>query len=97
MAVNFDSLPQKNPFERMVIKPGVYRALIEKAEMKTPKNGGDQYLELTMALTDKDGKSVGKYWDSQRDSDKPLLHSLHQFLYLLIFFQCILYGFCQFY
>lgn len=71
MAINFDALPQDKPAGNLLDK-GFYRAVIEKAEMKTPKSGGNQYLAVTFNLFDREGKAKGKLWDNFFDVDKEL-------------------------
>lgn len=70
MAINFDSLPQEKPVGNL-LEPGLYKAHIEKAEMRTPKSGGDDYLVLTLDCKN-DAGAVGKVWDNFFDVDKEL-------------------------
>jgi hypothetical protein len=64
--INFDELPQEKPSTNGdLIAKGRYLALVEKAEMKTPK--GDvvkpDYLNLQLAIMNEDGTPVGRLWD----------------------------------
>lgn len=71
MAINFNSLPNTRP--NQLPAPGKYYATIEKAEMTQPKDPAKPpYLNLTLALQDKNGKSCGKIFRdilSESDSD----------------------------
>jgi hypothetical protein len=71
MAINFNSLPNDRP--NQLPTPGKYYATIEKAEMTNPKDPAKlPYLNLTLALQDKNGKSCGKIFRdmlSESDSD----------------------------
>ena len=71
MAINFNSLPNTRP--NQLPEPGKYYATIEKAEMTKPKDPTrPPYLNLTLALQDKNGKSCGKIFRdilSESDSD----------------------------
>jgi hypothetical protein len=72
MAINFNSLPSDRP--NATAAPGQYYATIEKAEMKTPTTPGKKdYLNLTLNLTDKDGKSAGKIFDILSESDADII------------------------
>ena len=59
MAINFDTLPQENPFA--LPTPGLYKATIDDAEMRRNKNDATKppYLNLKYKLTDMEGKSKG--------------------------------------
>lgn len=71
MAINFDNLPSDKPYG--AAEPGCYIGLIEKAEMKQPKDASKpQYLNLQIALTNKDGKSCGKVFDIITESEHSL-------------------------
>lgn len=84
MAINFDALPQDRPASGNLLAVGFYKAKVVKAEMKTPKNGGTDYLELTLDLTDGNGKACGKFWERLFDSDKDLIrYKLMRFLYAI--------------
>ena len=50
MAINFDTLPQENPFA--LPTPGLYKATIDDAEMRHNKNDATKppYLNLTVLL-----------------------------------------------
>lgn len=72
MAINFDSLPQENPFA--LPKPGVYKAKIVEAEMKQGKDlSKPEYLNLKFSLTDKNGKSCGSLYDIIAESDSSVV------------------------
>ena len=72
MAINFDALPSTKP--NAIPPKGPYYALIEKAEMKKPKEPGKpMYLNLTLALSDRTGKSCGKVFDIISESDHELI------------------------
>lgn len=71
MAINFDSLPQTKP-NGFLIDKDFYKGTIIEAKMRTPKNGGAEYLAVTFSLTDKDGNAKGKLWDNFFDIDKEL-------------------------
>lgn len=75
MAINFNALPTDKP--NAIIPAGTYYATIEKAEMKPPKpkNGvqGPDYLNLTLGIKDKNGKSMGKIFDMLSESDHELV------------------------
>ena len=70
MAINFDSLPTSKPVGSL-LPTGFAKATITKAEMKTPKTPGKDYLALTMDCVCADG-TTGKLWDNLFDSDKSL-------------------------
>ena len=71
MAINFDNLPSDKPFQTP--DPGCYIGLIEKAEMKQPKDTSKpMYLNLQIALTDAEGKNHGKVFDIITESDQSL-------------------------
>lgn len=79
MAINFDALPQSKPAGNL-LPAGFYKATISKAEMKTPKNGGNDYLALTLDCVNAQGQS-GKVWDNLYDSDKELVrYKLKRFI-----------------
>jgi hypothetical protein len=71
MPIVFDQLPQEKPVPQL-LDPGYYRAIITKAEMRTPKNGGNDYLSITCDVFNKEGKACGKFWDNFFDIDKDL-------------------------
>lgn len=71
MSINFDTLPSDKPFQTP--EPGCYIGLIEKAEMKQPKDTSKpMYLNLQIALTDAQGKSHGKVFDIITESEQSL-------------------------
>ena len=72
MTINFDSLPQENPFA--LPEPGVYKAKIVEAEMKQGKDlSKPEYLNLKFSLTDKDGKNCGTLYDIIAESDSSVV------------------------
>ena len=73
MAINFDSLPQDNPFG--LPAPGVYKAKIVEAEMKAPKNDPTKpdYLNLKLTLFDKNDKNCGNIYDILSESDSSVV------------------------
>jgi hypothetical protein len=74
MSINFDSLPQDNPYA--LPAPGLYKAKIVEAEMRAAKSKNDDgsakpdYLNLKLMLFDKSGKSHGAIYDIISESDK---------------------------
>ena len=80
MGINFDALPNGKPDN--VPTNGTYYANIEKAEMKPPKDPTKKpYINVTLALKDKEGKSVGKIWDKITESDHDLMrYKLQRFI-----------------
>lgn len=83
MAINFNALPNEKP--NALPNPGTYFATIEKAEMKQPSDSSKpEYLNLTLALQTKDGKSAGKIFDMLSESDKDLIrYKLARFILAL--------------
>lgn len=72
MAINFDTLPQENPFA--LPEPGVYKAKIVEAEMKQGRDlSKPEYLNLKFSLTDKDGKNCGILYDIIAESDNSVV------------------------
>jgi len=72
MAINFNKLPSDTPYA--VPKAGFYLAKITKAEMKNPKDTAKPpYLNLTMKLTDGEGKSAGNLFDGQYESEAAVM------------------------
>lgn len=72
MAINFNALPNEKPNANPA--PGQYFATIEKAEMKANKTPGKpDYLNLTLGLQTKDGKSAGKIFDIIAESDNDVV------------------------
>lgn len=69
--INFNELPQDKPVGALIDK-GCYVATIVEATMRTPKNGGAEYLALTYTLKTLDGVEKGKFWDNFFDVDKPI-------------------------
>lgn len=71
--ITFNDLPTTNPGGG-TIAAGVYRAVVDKAEMRTPKEASKpDYLALTLKLTNKAGKSAGTVFDNIIESEKPAL------------------------
>ena len=69
MAIKFDTLPTQNPGGGSV-KPGLYYAHVEKAEMKQPKDASKKpYLSVTLKLFDRDKKKAGVLFDMFSESD----------------------------
>lgn len=80
MPINFDALPSQKP-NGYLIDPGFYKGTILKAEMRTPKSGGNPYLNVEYQLMRYDGTSAGKFWDMIFDIDKDLpRYKLAQFI-----------------
>lgn len=72
MAINFSSLPTNKP--NALPDNGTYYATIESAEMKQGKDPTKPpYLNIALALKDKNGKSCGKIFDILSESDKELV------------------------
>ena len=73
MAINFDTLPQENPFA--LPEPGLYKATIDDAEMRPNKNNATKppYLNLKYKLTDMQGKGKGTMFDIISESDSPVV------------------------
>jgi hypothetical protein len=83
MAINFNSLPIDKP--NALPENGTYYATIESAEMKQGKDPTKpQYLNIALALKDKNGKACGKVFDILSESDKELVqYKLARFLIAL--------------
>lgn len=78
--INFDQIPTENPGGG-VPKPNVYRALVEKAEMRTPKSGNADYLNLTLKLRDKNEAAAGIVYEMLTESDNSInMYKLGRFL-----------------
>ena len=79
--INFDALPKTNPGGG-VAKPGIYRATIDKAEMRAPKDPSKkEYLSITLKLRDKDESPAGVVFDILTESDAPaILYKIGRFL-----------------
>lgn len=70
--INFNSLPTDKPVS--LPENGSYYATIEAAEMKQGKDvTKPPYLNITLALKDKDGRACGKVFDILSESDKELV------------------------
>lgn len=71
MAINFDELPQSNPF---VIPNDIYKAKIIEAAMKQGKDAAKPpYLNLKYGLFTADGKSAGSIYDIISESDSSVV------------------------
>ena len=83
MAINFNSLPINKP--NALPENGAYYATIEAAEMKQGKDPTKPpYLNIALALKDKNGKACGKIYDILSESDKKLVqYKLARFLIAL--------------
>lgn len=70
--INFNSLPTNKP--NNLPESGTYYATIDSAEMKQGKDVTKApYLNISLALRDKFGKSCGKIFDMLSESDKELV------------------------
>lgn len=69
MAINFDNLPQDNPFA--LPEQDVYKAKITEAEMRASKNDPTKpdYLNLKYTLFDRNNKNCGSIYDIISESD----------------------------
>ena len=79
--IRFDALPTENPGGG-VPKPGIYRATINKAEMKAPKDPSKkEYLSITLKLRNKDESAAGTVFDILTESEAPaILYKIGRFL-----------------
>ena len=68
--INFDNLPQDNPFALPDVD--LYMAKIAEAKM-TKSEGKPDYLNLKLQLTDHKGKSAGVVYDIISESDKSVV------------------------
>lgn len=69
--INFDALPQQNPF---AIPDDIYIARITEALMKKPKDASKPpYLNLKYDLFNKDGKKAGTLYDIMAESDSSVV------------------------
>lgn len=72
MAINFDTLPQQNPFG--IPDPDLYLAKIVEAKMKQGKDTTKPpYLNIKYELTKHDGTSAGTLYDIISESDSPVV------------------------
>ena len=78
--INFNGLPTNKPVE--LPESGTYYATIESAEMKQGRDvTKPPYLNLSLSLKDKMGKSCGRIYDILSESDKELVqYKLARFL-----------------
>lgn len=81
--INFNSLPTDKP--NALPETGTYYATIDTAEMKQGKDPTKpMYLNISLALKDKDGKACGKIFDIIAESDKELIqYKIARFLIAL--------------
>lgn len=81
--INFNSLPTDKP--NSLPENGTYYATIESAEMKQGRDvTKPPYLNIALALKDKNGKSCGKIFDIISESDKDLVqYKLARFIIAL--------------
>lgn len=79
MGINFDRIPQNNPFVAPAI--GFYRARVEKAVYTVAKTAGAKnYLALTYALLNAQMKKIGTVYDKLYESDSPtMLYKIGRF------------------
>lgn len=72
MAINFDNLPQENPYALPAV--GVYKAKIVEAEMKQGKDlSKPEYLNIKYTLFDKNNKNCGSLYDIISESDSSVV------------------------
>lgn len=73
MSINFDALPQDNPYA--LPAPGLYRAKITEAEMRKGKTDPSKpaYLNLKLTLFDKNHKNCGSIYDIISESDSSVV------------------------
>lgn len=72
--INMDSLPTTKPAMGNLIPKGRYLAKINKAEMKTPKTGKNDYFSAECNITDpQSGTAMGKFWINLYDSEAALV------------------------
>lgn len=81
--INFNSLPGNRP--NALPENGTYYATIISAEMKQGKDvTKPPYLNIGLALSDKDGKPCGRIFDIIAESDKELIqYKLARFIVAL--------------
>lgn len=81
--INFNSLPTDKP--NSLPETGTYYATIDSAEMKQGKDPlKPPYLNICLALRDKQGKNCGKIFDIIAESDKELIqYKIARFLIAL--------------
>lgn len=81
--INFNSLPTDKP--NNLPETGTYYATIDSAEMKQGKDPTKPpYLNIGLALRDKQGKACGKIFDIIAESDKELIqYKIARFLIAL--------------
>ena len=81
--INFNSLPTDKPMN--LPETGTYYATIDSAEMKQGQDTTKPpYLNMSLTLKNKEGKSCGKIYDILSESDKELVqYKLARFLIAL--------------
>jgi len=73
MAINMNSLPTEKGSTFAIIPKGSYIAKIVKAEMKTPKSGGNDYFSAECDITDPASDTgMGKFWINLFESEANL-------------------------
>lgn len=83
MAISFDKLPDKLPNGNFALIPdGHYKATIEKAEMRQPKDlNRPPYLSLTWNVFNEKDKPIGKIFDIIAESSSEyVLYKLRCFV-----------------
>jgi hypothetical protein len=81
--INFNSLPINKPVN--LPESGTYYATIDGAEMRQGKDPTKpQYLNICLALKDRQGRACGKIYDIIAESDKELIqYKIARFLIAL--------------
>ena len=72
--ITFDK-DMQNPFakpEKKLLEPGTYVAVAEKTEMRAPKNGGADYLNIQWKIYNEDDKPIATVFDMITTTDKPV-------------------------
>jgi hypothetical protein len=70
--INFDRLPNSNPSGSFYVPDGKYHAIVEKAEMRQPKDPvKPMYLSLTWKVFDQNNKVLGFMFDNLVESESP--------------------------
>ena len=82
MSINFNTLPKNGGNMNTVVDEGIYYITIEKAFMKEGKDKTKKpYLNMLLALTNKEGEAKGKIWDMIADSDSDIVrYKLRRFI-----------------
>ena len=78
--VNFDKIPDNNPFQ--IPDKGYYLFKCVNANMRQPKDKNKKsYLNVQMSLVDKNGKKAGTFFDNFFDSSSSaVLYKLGRFI-----------------